>query len=320
MSDVVATDNLKVGTKERQEQIIEFLEIVKQKNVDLISRTLPFNMKTKEAIPFLEESLNLGFCRLDSSFYEDYYYAYDTIFIPVSNDSISSATLTDAFDSIAHFAATEYGNRSVGSRQSILFGLTSDYVLDTILNGISVSCLYVVAEDIGTAYKSGDYDVDDYWHYCCGGGKCGPYSGGQPNDAVKILDKDLKKELVPPLYNNSHYFIEPYSICFNQGNACYNGLELIEVNEYIYETGTMWWDNSDCMAPEDLSFHFSAMQEMIREYQPQTSSPPTLKNVVTIKVSDDLIGSTKLHSCAVTYGTLVELKAEDPAPLDLTDF
>ncbi len=320
MSDTVLPENMYESIQERQDQIIEFLGIVTQKDGNVTSRTSSFNLQTNEAVPFLEESLNLGFCRLDSSFYEQYFYAYDTIFIPVSNDSISSAVLADAFDSIAHFAAIEYGNRPSSTRKSILFGLYSDYVVDTTRNDILVACLYVVAENIGVAYSSGNYDVDDYWYYCCGFGKCGPYSGGEPNDAAKILTKDLKEALVPSLLNLAYYFIEPYSICFSPGNGCWDGVNHIEIDEYINDEHSMWWNTSDCMDPTDLGFHFSSMKEMIKDNQPYTSNPPSLKSVVSLFVYDDLIGSTKLHSCAVTYGTLIELKTEAPTPLNLADF
>jgi hypothetical protein len=327
ISDTDSLNKLKHNTKERQEKIIEFLEFVKHKDVDLGSRSLPFTMKTKEAIPFLEESLNLGFCRLDSSFYEDYHYAYDTVFIQVSNDSISSADLTDAFDSIAHFAAIEYGNRPVSTRKSILFGLTSDYVVDTIRNGILVACLYVVAEDIGVTYKSGNYDVDDYWHYCCGGGKCGPYSGGQPNDAARILTRDLKKVLVPSLLNRAYYFIEPYSICFSPGSSCNEPNSNIIYDEYVDEFGydpqALWYDHSDCLSPTDLTFHFDAIQHVLNDNRPFTSLPPSLKSIVAVSVGHGQtvsIPPTYVHDCGVTYGTLVELKAEAPAPFDLTEY
>ena len=273
-------------------------------------------LETSIAIRFLEESLNLGFCRFDTMIFSSYEFNYDTILIDIINDSITSTDLAIAFNKIAGFAANIYNLKDLTTRQSVFFGLK--YGFDPVSNNkLPVEVCYTVAFNLESAYKSGFYDNDDYWYYCCNRGKCGNYSGEEPLDGAQILRKDLRHDLIPKRLLYQYYFVEPMNYCFHKGSDCYDIEMPIHYNQYIFvEEDRLFFKQDDCMTPNDMNYYYSEMKNLAIE-----NKPTNMQIVYLDVISDQTLSNppSYVHGLRVTYAKLIDLIIEIPL-LNLIDY
>ncbi|HEY3385789.1 MAG TPA: hypothetical protein VGK46_04725 [Saprospiraceae bacterium] len=291
---------------------------------------------SSEAVDFLNEGLNLMYCRPDTSYAESLFYL-DTITMSYNGSGrIDEADLESALGDIAEFAGSKYHAEVRSDKIPVMFNVRQ--ISGSILN-CEIEATFVM-EAGANSLQSDLYPYEFEWIY----GQWEQDVSGECNeeevnaDAADLFRRDLRRALLfRKKTERPYYFKNPFTVCFSpSSNSCvaeeipldfFPADTIVEGVELLNDDDPMSYDNfndfllfhnysgspdyHDCISVDEMNFHYDSMYVLIQGVLPN----PSGYNVITqIEIGYEWLAASEFtifHSMVVSRAQKVTILHEE---------
>lgn len=240
-----------------------------------------------EAIEYLNDGLNMIYCRPGKDDYNQSLSFTDTNNISVTNNKITEANLVELMDSLAYWAGDHYYGDTTTTKTT--FAFISRTASSVYNNSIDISTCFIMEK--GSEFSSIEtYPYGKSWPYgFTNNHTCNNEQGGK--DAPDFFRRDLRRALLyrPFVYEN-YFFTDPYVICFSSHSDDCDSYEIpwYWADEFQQELDNGSDDTSGdnyyesplfynygrnpnfhaCLDTSEMNFHYLGMKELVEDNKP----------------------------------------------------